>query len=1146
MKMNPRDQSPLQHTSRHRRTDQRRLSKLEVAAYLASCIPGVFGTFTDAGEMQGVDEPLPEIAGVTLSAMLCIGIFATRKRFVNARSAGRLFYTFLPFYALIAAFTPVREVVLLLAPPTDWLFSSTGIISYCSLSLTAWATASGYLAYPIFLAPRPVSLALRATLFLGIFGSFARILSARGLWVFFYAISSSRREAFVLAIAAATIELIISIAAANDIGQHMRRAVDVQALAGLTPDLSDRYLRTWADETVSRGPDRLRKYELVPAILTLARVTNIFSKSRMKFGLIPTKVGAAQLIALAEHTVRILSSNARKKGAIGFELTLFKYGGMLATLQSEFAQKQGRLDEALHQQAVAASELTRAGLPNMAALARLECARLLLDLASPDEAVHYIVHVTTDTNIVPWIRKYAFTYYALLLVVDDRRDEAVELWTTNDLENPRESPQAIIEEQISCFGREIFSYAFAKAGVELGLIAITELARRIIFPDQKSVANKKGKRAMRYVKLIGGMENPDKVIAELERVDTLPEGKRRQAADRLGKKYVQEIESAGTGVRYSAIMQQASVAISEGRILDAYKLLSAALSYIDSDREQAVNPRRRQNSDLHDLMYSMVINLIISFAGSKGFPERPYVEALRVSELARSRALLELLAETAQLAPADEIAELAAQEAYALEQYLLQRERLEGDIANPESVVDSASATQLGLAMEEVAATRAALVSSGSVGAEYVQLRQGNPLHYEELQNLLPPNGDAIFGEYFVHPETVLLFIGKRQYPEPLLVEIDVTREFIEDVATARTISGEVDAPQWQDQLSLLVKPLLEHVKPGQLVWLIPHDLLHYVPLHAINIADEQSLIDQNPVCITPSASVMRFCQNRERRPYTSVALFVDSVVDRPLAYARAEVAAVEQIFAGHCVRYEGAEVTQRQLLDAAESGDYDIIHLACHGEFRDEQPLDSGIDLADGARFTARDFMRSRLRCNLAVLSACETGLGQRRSGDELIGLTRAVLYAGAASVLVTLWKVDDLSCSYFMQSFYSALVSGPSKVQAVRIAQLAVKSATVRDVIDFCERMLEDVESSAVRDLDQDIARLTYAAGDFERAALMFDRAAMRYELDSRARRALLRSGAICRNRRRSGPQVPNYSLLVFADPFHWAPFVLVGDWR
>jgi CHAT domain-containing protein len=138
----------------------------------------------------------------------------------------------------------------------------------------------------------------------------------------------------------------------------------------------------------------------------------------------------------------------------------------------------------------------------------------------------------------------------------------------------------------------------------------------------------------------------------------------------------------------------------------------------------------------------------------------------------------------------------------------------------------------------------------------------------------------------------------------------------------------------------------------------------------------------------------------------------------------------------------DGAQATHGHFLRSMARST--IVHVASHAAFDVADPLESAMELADGA-VTARDVLASpggRLR--LVTLSACESGMHAVRAGDELLGLTRAVLYAGAASVLVTPWSVDDEATAVLMRAFYDRWVNrGEPKVLALAAAQRDVIAA-------------------------------------------------------------------------------------------------------
>ena len=114
-----------------------------------------------------------------------------------------------------------------------------------------------------------------------------------------------------------------------------------------------------------------------------------------------------------------------------------------------------------------------------------------------------------------------------------------------------------------------------------------------------------------------------------------------------------------------------------------------------------------------------------------------------------------------------------------------------------------------------------------------------------------------------------------------------------------------------------------------------------------------------------------------------------------------------------------------------------DILHLACHGQFRSENPLFSSLHLADGS-VTVRDICAQNLNAELVTLSACETGLNKIFAGDEILGLARGFLAAGAKSLVLSLWTVSDEATTELMKNFYTNLQRGESVSASLRLAQL------------------------------------------------------------------------------------------------------------
>jgi len=185
-------------------------------------------------------------------------------------------------------------------------------------------------------------------------------------------------------------------------------------------------------------------------------------------------------------------------------------------------------------------------------------------------------------------------------------------------------------------------------------------------------------------------------------------------------------------------------------------------------------------------------------------------------------------------------------------------------------------------------------------------------------------------------------------------------------------------------------------------------------------------------VVTTPSGSVLgslpRWTYDACR---PSVAF---ATVDPTIPHAEAEVRALAGILPDLAVRV-GVDATASAL--RAQCQGAGVVHLACHGMFRPDNAVFSALRLSDGW-MTAGDAAGLALSGSLVTLSACETGR-QQAIGGEAVGLSWALLAAGASAVLTSLWMADDASTSAHMQDFYRYLLDGISPAAALREAQLA-----------------------------------------------------------------------------------------------------------
>lgn len=441
------------------------------------------------------------------------------------------------------------------------------------------------------------------------------------------------------------------------------------------------------------------------------------------------------------------------------------------------------------------------------------------------------------------------------------------------------------------------------------------------------------------------------------------------------------------------------------------------------------------------------------------------------------------------------------------------------------------------------------------------------------------PAKRVVLAEYFTTEDTTLLFIVREDFTEPVVKEIKIPlsdiRQFVTD-NFGTTESGtmkvrDLNVDEWQKRFGQFVEPIVPYAEEGDIIWFVPHDVLHYLPLHSLQI-EGRYLIERNPVCYTPSASVMKFCQAKRKGRREKALVLGDSRKD--LLYAYEESLTVAQLF--NTKPYLRDQATKRlveEMLDK-ERNELDILHFSCHGYFRSDQALKSSIVLApeensngnmqneEKWNLTAEEIFSLSMHADLVTLSACETGVNERKPGDELIGLTRALIYAGTPSVIVSLWAVDDLSTGLLMEYFYKQLRNPTeedggqpvSKVEALQQAETYVKNLTARQVIDYCNQRLGELQSTGDTELALGFqlgrAYEETIAGDLQQALTDYSDiqnrlTALNTEWAEKFSAQVGTTLRLLKIKARRAPPI-NYNAHPFESIYYWAPFILVGDWK
>jgi len=236
----------------------------------------------------------------------------------------------------------------------------------------------------------------------------------------------------------------------------------------------------------------------------------------------------------------------------------------------------------------------------------------------------------------------------------------------------------------------------------------------------------------------------------------------------------------------------------------------------------------------------------------------------------------------------------------------------------------------------------------------------------------------------------------------------------------------------------LLIAPIQALLPESSgLVTIVPYGSLHNLPFHAL-FNGSRFLIEDFQIHYLPASSLLAshpvLEQVKDGEGGGRPLLFGYSG-EGQLHHVPEEVMLLTGLLQGRC--YLEEEATIARLMQEAPGSP--IIHVATHGQSRLDAPNFSSVLLADG-KLNAIDVFNLNLRgCELVALSGCETGLSMSTGGDEQLGLGRAFLAAGAQSLVMSLWPVEDQTTGELMECFYRALLQGESKVQALRTAQCA-----------------------------------------------------------------------------------------------------------
>jgi len=331
----------------------------------------------------------------------------------------------------------------------------------------------------------------------------------------------------------------------------------------------------------------------------------------------------------------------------------------------------------------------------------------------------------------------------------------------------------------------------------------------------------------------------------------------------------------------------------------------------------------------------------------------------------------------------------------------------------------------------------------GPEGTAYVALRRGAVPTWQELSGLAKALGPATaLLSFFMTTDQALLFLLRADWAAPRVVEVplnqtgsvDLLARFFREVHGYRP--GLRRGETWDYPLRPLFTKAQLHLEGVERLILAPAGIGHYLSwgVLAERIGWRASTGQALPLVTLPALGILPRLRQRPHVPPGPALVIGNPRGD--LDDAEVEANAVAERFRTKPLL--GAAATKSAVL--ARLSEATLIHLATHAFFDLDNPLDSGIVLADGV-LTARDILQHRLQADLLVLSACESGMVGSLGGEELAGLSQVFLQTGIRSLLVSLWQVNDPATSALIQAFYIARQAGADKALALRQAMTQIQ---------------------------------------------------------------------------------------------------------
>lgn len=477
---------------------------------------------------------------------------------------------------------------------------------------------------------------------------------------------------------------------------------------------------------------------------------------------------------------------------------------------------------------------------------------------------------------------------------------------------------------------------------------------------------------------------------------------------------------AGQGsIYFRLLFDRAVMAEGDGQADLALDLYARAIDVIEQQRSTiATESGKLGFTGGHQKIYERTIRLLLQ--------QSKYARAFEYVERAKARALVDMLASRQNFSGGK-----ASAQASGYVQQLAQADDdnslVGGGNGNGQSSGLRSAADSVRKSLKQEYPELASLVTVDTDSVESIQKRLARDEQLLEYYQ----QGDALYAFLLDHSGLKAYTLDSAGLAGLIA---DYRRQISNEGARHLALSRQLH--------QRLIAPLAKDLKQPKLL-IVAHGPLHYLPFNALSDG-KRYLVDTHSIRLLPSASVLRFLGRPKVGGNGELLVLGNPDVGDPnmdLPGAEAEARQLAKIWGGSNVllRKLASETVVRNA-----GRDYSHLHFASHGQFDAEHPLNSRLLLAgdqfnDGS-LTVGELYELRLNADMVTLSACETGLGKIASGDDVVGLTRGFLYAGASSIVASLWEVADDPTAYIMVEFYKNLKK-MDKASALRQAQIATR---------------------------------------------------------------------------------------------------------